>query len=91
MSILMSEQKATQHPTAVSAALSPAITPGEGALNQLWVASLPEQEARKWNGAYIAHVQVRTSARPDLDDPAGWVKLWEWCEAQGKVFDCAVE
>ncbi len=69
------------------AILQPAVTQTEGALNQLWVANLSEDEARALNGSYIGSVQVPTRARPDLDNPKGWARLWEWCEEQGKQFE----
>lgn len=58
------------------------ITPYQGALNQLWVANLPVSEARRYVGAYVSIFQEIVPARPDLDYPQAWEKLWNWCEAQ---------
>lgn len=61
------------------------ITPLQGALNQLWVANLPVEEARKRVGAYVSIFEDVIPARPDLKYPQAWEKLWNWCEAQGKL------
>ncbi|CAK9781928.1 NAD(P)-binding protein [Cutaneotrichosporon oleaginosum] len=61
------------------------LTPDEGALNQLWLADMPVDQARKLRGEYVACIQNPMPARPDLSNPAAWEKLWNWCEAEGKL------
>jgi NAD(P)-dependent dehydrogenase (short-subunit alcohol dehydrogenase family) len=61
------------------------ISPDEGALNQLWLANLPVEMARRLGGAYVTCYQTVAPARPDLADPAAWDKLWAWCEAAGQL------
>ncbi|BEI92577.1 uncharacterized protein CcaverHIS019_0502050 [Cutaneotrichosporon cavernicola] len=56
----------------------------EGALNQLWLANLDVDQARKLSGSYVACIQAPTLARSDLDNPVAWDKLWDWCEAEGR-------
>jgi retinol dehydrogenase-12 len=62
-------------------------TTQEGATNQIWAATCPDELARKLSGEYIVPFQRIGKARPDLDDPLKVNRLWMWCEKQGKKFD----
>ncbi|ORY32852.1 putative short chain alcohol dehydrogenase [Naematelia encephala] len=64
--------------------LTPAIatSPGIGALNQLWAATCPVEEARRLSGEYIVPYQQIGRARPDLNNPERIVALWKWCDEQ---------
>lgn len=53
-----------------------------GALNQIWAAELPVQQARELSGGYVWCYQRRGVERADLNDKAAVDRLWEWCEAQ---------
>ncbi|GMK55953.1 hypothetical protein CspeluHIS016_0210090 [Cutaneotrichosporon spelunceum] len=66
------------------------LTPDEGALNQLWVANLPVDEARELAGGYISCIETPVPARSDLADPAAWDKLWNWCEAEGRLLQSSL-
>ena len=59
-------------------------TPADGALNQLWVATCSDAEARKLSGEYVVPFQRIGRARPDLENPKKVDGLWRWCDAQYK-------
>ena len=53
-----------------------------GAINQLWIGTCPEEEARELSGKYITPFQHIGIPRPDLKDRQKVEALWDWCEAQ---------
>ena len=54
----------------------------DGALNQLWAGTCPEDEARRLSGEYIVPCQKVGRARPDLDELETVKAVWDWCEEQ---------
>lgn len=58
------------------------VSPLTGALNQIWAGAVPDAKARDLSGKYIVPYQIIGATRPDLQDPAKWAELWDWCEAQ---------
>ena len=60
------------------------VTPRYGALNQLWLAACPLEQAKTLCGKYIMPYQKVGQPRPDSDDPDLWEKLWAWCETEAK-------
>jgi hypothetical protein len=59
-----------------------AISPPQGALNQLWCGEIPVDEARKLSGSFVSCFQTAIPYRPDLGNSAAVDKLWDWCAAQ---------
>jgi len=57
------------------------ISPPEGALNQLWCAEMPVEQARQLSGKFVSCFQTPIPYRPDLGDPAAVDQMWDWCEA----------
>jgi NAD(P)-dependent dehydrogenase (short-subunit alcohol dehydrogenase family) len=60
------------------------VAPITGALNQIWAGQLPVEEAKEISGKYVVPYQVIATHRPDLNDPAKWEQLWNWCNEQAK-------
>jgi hypothetical protein len=57
-----------------------------GALNQIWAATCPIEEARKLGGRYVVPFQDVGISRPDLEHEEKWQELWDWCEEQGRKY-----
>jgi hypothetical protein len=55
-----------------------------GALNQLWAATCPIDQAKELGGKYVVPFQDIGISRPDLEEEEKWQELWDWCEAQGR-------
>jgi hypothetical protein len=60
------------------------VSPYTGALNQLWAAELPVDQARGIGGAYVGPYQKALQPRPDVCDPAAVDTMWEWCKSQAR-------
>ncbi|WVF71324.1 hypothetical protein IAT40_006127 [Kwoniella sp. CBS 6097] len=59
-------------------------SPAIGASNQIWVATMPDNEARWLSGEYIVPFQRIGRPRPDVEDNTRCEQVWRWCEQQGK-------
>nr|XP_018262805.1 pod-specific dehydrogenase [Kwoniella dejecticola CBS 10117]OBR84963.1 pod-specific dehydrogenase [Kwoniella dejecticola CBS 10117] len=58
--------------------------PAIGAVNQVWAATVPDEEARWLSGQYIVPFRKVGIARADLQDDKRVEKVWNWCDEQGK-------
>ena len=58
--------------------------PDVGALNQLWAATMPAEQARRLSGSYIVPFHRIGRSRPDALVRANQARLWDWCEEQVK-------
>ena len=55
-----------------------------GAVNQLWAATCPLDQARELGGQYVVPFRHIGRPRQDLNDPEKWEQLWKWCETETK-------
>ncbi|ORX35729.1 hypothetical protein BD324DRAFT_642905 [Kockovaella imperatae] len=60
--------------------------PSDGALNQIWAGTCPEQTARNLSGQYLVPFLKVGRARPDLDDLERVKCVWDWCSEQTEGF-----